>query len=123
MTQSAPMIRNRRSGPARIRYRQVFTDRTTARHIVFCYSLLSTINEQKLTLSQKQKSDPNSLTSIENATLAFLTKKGANYLIVHVVSQCMETILSKPIPNRFDLHFAKNSAPPVLGRSGIQSST
>lgn len=92
-------------------YRQVFTDRTTARHIVFCYSLLSAINEQKLKLTQKQKADPTSLTNIENATLGFLTKKGANYLILHVVSQCMETILSKPIPNRFDLHFAKNISP------------
>lgn len=97
------------------KYRQVFTDRTTARHIVFCYSLLSTINEQKLTLSQRQKADPNSLTSIENATLRFLTKKGANYLIVHVVSQCMETILSKAIPNRFDLHFNKNISPADAG--------
>jgi len=93
------------------KYRQVFTDRTTAKHIVFCYSLLSTINEQKLKLSQKQKASAAALTNIENATLEFLTKKGANYLTVHVVSQCMETILSKPIPNRFDLHFTKNLSP------------
>lgn len=92
-------------------YRQVFTDRTSARHIVFCYSLLSTINEQKLKLSQKHKADPASLTNIENTSLEFLTKKGANYLLVHVVSQCMETILSRPIPNRFDLHFSKNISP------------
>jgi hypothetical protein len=66
-------------------------------------------------LTQKQKADPNSLTNIENATLGFLTKKGANYLIVHVVSQCMETILSKPIPNRFDLHFTKFVSPADAG--------
>jgi hypothetical protein len=28
-----------------------------------------------------------------------------------VISQCMETILGKPIPNRFDLHFANNVSP------------
>ena len=72
---------------------------------------MSIINEQKLKLSQKHKADPASLTSIENTSLEFLTKKGANYLLVHVVSQCMETILSKPIPNRFDLHFSKNISP------------
>ncbi len=92
-------------------YRQIFTDRTTARHIVFCYSLLNAVNDRKLELSQKQKSDPSSLTIIENTSLDFLSKKGANYLLVHVISQCMETILAKPIPNRFDLHFSKNVSP------------
>jgi hypothetical protein len=92
-------------------YRHIFTDRTTARHIVFCYSLLSAINDRKLDLSQKQKADPASLTSIENLSLAFLNKKGANYLLVHVISQCIETILGRPIPNRFDLHFSENVSP------------
>lgn len=97
-------------------YRQIFTDRTTGRHIVFCYSLLSAVNDRKLELSQKQRNDPSSLTNIENTSLAFLTKKGANYLLVHVISQCMETILAKPIPNRFDLHFSKNVSPATAVR-------
>lgn len=92
-------------------YRQIFTDRTTARHIVFCYSLLSAINDRKLELSQKQKKDPTALTAIENTSLNFLNKKGANYLLVHVISQCMETILAQSIPNRFDLYFSKNISP------------
>lgn len=92
-------------------YRKIFTDRTSARHIVFCYSLLSALNERKSQLSQKQKGDAASLTSIENTSLQFLNKKGANYLLVQVISQCMETILGKPIPNRFDLHFSKNVSP------------
>ncbi|KQR32224.1 hypothetical protein ASF91_11685 [Rhizobium sp. Leaf155] len=94
-------------------YRQIFTDRTTARHIVFCYSLLSAINGKKLALSQKQKADPSQLTAIENNSLAFLNKKGASYLLCHVISQCMETIISKPIPNKFDLSFSKNVSPAV----------
>jgi hypothetical protein len=97
-------------------YRQIFTDRTTARHIVFCYSLLAAVNDRKLELSQKQKNDPSSLTNIENTSLAFLSKKGTNYLLVDVISQCMETILSKPIPNRFDLHFARNVSPDTAAR-------
>jgi hypothetical protein len=92
-------------------YRHIFTDRTTARHIVFCYSLLSAVNDRKLDLSQKLKNDPTSLTGIDNASLAFLNKKGANYLLVHVISKCMETILGRPIPNYFDLHFGKNVSP------------
>lgn len=108
---SLPTTRNRNSGPAREITDRIFTDRTTAPHIVFCYSLLSAVNDRKLELSQKQKNDPSSLTTIENTSLAFLNKKGANYLLVHVISQCMDTILAKPIPNRFDLHFSKNVSP------------
>jgi AIPR protein len=92
-------------------YRRIFTDRTTARHIVFCYSLLSAVNDRKLELSQKEKTDPSSLTHIDNTTLAFLNKKGANYLLVDVIARSMETILGQPIPNRFDLHFSKNVSP------------
>lgn len=92
-------------------YRATFTDRTTARHIVFCYSLLSSINERKNSLSQKHRSEPSSLTSMENVILAFLNKKGSSYLLVHVISRCMETILSKSVPNRFDLQFSQNVSP------------
>lgn len=92
-------------------YRQIFTERTIARHIIFCYSLLSQINQRKLELAQKERKDPSSLTQIEKGSLAFLNKKGANYLLVHVVSQCMETIISKSIPIRFDLHFVYNVSP------------
>jgi hypothetical protein len=97
-------------------YRHIFTDRTTARHIVFCYSLLSAVNDRKLDLSQKLKNDSASLTAIENTSLAFLNKKGANYLLVHVVAKCMETILGRPIPNYFDLHFAKNVSPDTAAK-------
>jgi hypothetical protein len=106
---SRPMIRSRNSGTDENAYRRIFTDRTTAQHIVLCYSLLMTVNNRKLELSHKQKKDPSSLTGIENTS--FLNKKGANYLLVHVISQCIETILSKPIRNRFDLHFSENVSP------------
>ena len=92
-------------------YRQIFTDRTTARHVVLCYSLLTSINEGKLRLAHKASNDPDSLTAIESSSLMFLTKKGASFLLVHVISQCMETMLGRPIPNKFDLHFKKNLSP------------
>jgi hypothetical protein len=92
-------------------YRQILTDRTTARHILFCYSLLSAISKRKLALAQRQKADPTSLTNVETISLRFLNKKGANYVLVHVISQCTETVLGKAIPNKFDLHFSKNASP------------
>jgi hypothetical protein len=92
-------------------YRQVFTDRTTAKHIVLCYSLLMVINQRKMELTQKSKNDPTTLTQVDKTSLSFFNKKGANYLLVHVISQCMETILGKAIPNRFDLQFTRNISP------------
>ena len=92
-------------------YRQIFTDRTTARHVVFCYSLLNALNERKMELSQRQRKDPSSLTTIEAQNLSFLNRKGANYLGVYVIAQCMETILGRPVTNKFDLHFQGNITP------------
>ncbi len=90
-------------------YRQIFTDRTSARHIVFCYSLLSGINSRKIALGQKQKAS--GLTSVEERSLIFLNRKGSAYLLVWAASECMETIVGKAISNRIDLQFKRNVSP------------
>ncbi|MGV9859465.1 AIPR family protein [Gordonia sp. NPDC003425] len=92
-------------------YRQFFTERTTARHIVFCYSLLDTINQRKIDLTGKQREEPDSLTEQEKVQLEFLSKKGAPFLIVYCISQTIETILGRRIANRFDVHFKANLSP------------
>lgn len=56
-------------------YRNVFTDRTTAKHIVFCYSLLSAINGRKTDLMARQKIDITSLTNVESSILVFFKKR------------------------------------------------
>ena len=92
-------------------YGRVFTDRTSAKHIVFCYSILEAINSRRLSLLEKQKTSPASLTKLESTTLGFLSKKGSQFLLVYVVAQCLETILGKPIPNKFDVRFKDNKSP------------
>ncbi len=92
-------------------YRQLFTERTTARHIVLCYSLLENINARRLKLAQRFREDEDSLTAVEKSHLSFLNKKGAAFLLVYVISSCMETILDKPISNKFDLMFKSNVSP------------
>lgn len=92
-------------------YRQIFTDRTTARHVVFCYALLDCITKKKIQLSQKIKDNPISVTSVEKETFEFLSKKGATYLLSYVISQCMEIILGHSIPNKSDIHFKDNLSP------------
>lgn len=92
-------------------YRQFFTERTTARHIVFCYSLLEEINERKIKITQKLRKDPASVTESERNTYSFLNKKGASYLVASVISDCMETVLDTAIANRTDLTFSRNLSP------------
>ncbi|MHA6686637.1 AIPR family protein [Mesorhizobium sp. A556] len=92
-------------------YRRVFTDRTTARHIVFCFSLLEEINSRRLVLAQKQRKDEEGLTQTEKSHLKFLNKKGASYLLVDVIAICMETILGRPVSNRLNIQFKANISP------------
>ncbi|MBZ9711236.1 AIPR family protein [Mesorhizobium sp. ESP7-2] len=92
-------------------YRRFFTDRTTARHIVFCFSLLEEINTRRLALTQKQRKDDASLTQSEKAYLNFLSKKGAAYLLVYVIAMCMETVVGKSISNKSNLQFKNNVSP------------
>jgi hypothetical protein len=92
-------------------YRSIFTERTTARNIVFVYSLLQSLNQRRLALVAKEKKDVSSLTDVERSTLEFLNNKGATFLTLYVVSKVLETIVGKPIPNKFDLQFKENYAP------------
>ena len=52
-----------------------------------------------------------SLTDVERSTLEFLNNKGATFLTLYAVSRVLETILGKPIPNKFDLQFKDNHTP------------
>lgn len=92
-------------------YRRFFTERTTAKHIVFCYSLLEEINSRRIALAQRFRSDTLSLTQSEKENLDFLNKKGASFLLAHVISMSIETILDKPVPNKSDLSFGDNISP------------
>lgn len=92
-------------------YRRVFTDRTTARHIVFCFSLLEAINARRLSLAQKHRKDETSLTQEELMQLKFLNKKGASFLLVDVISRSMEIFLGKAVSNKFSLQFKSNISP------------
>lgn len=92
-------------------YRRFFTDRTTARHIVFCYSLLECINRKKLSLLEKSRRSDVQLTELEVKQLSFLNRKGAAFLLVYAVSQSIETLCGRHVSNRFDLHFRDNISP------------
>ena len=91
-------------------YGKYFQDDTSARHIVFTYSLLKCVEHIKLELVQKSRKT-DELTTLEEAQLKFFRERGAIYLFVAAVSSCVETFLQRRIPNLFALGFKKNRSP------------
>lgn len=91
-------------------YSNYFKDETTARHIVFVYSLYRAIGKKKLALIEKVRAGAER-TQIEKEQLEFFEKKGAMLLTSAAVADCLETILTKPIPNRFRLSFGAKVPP------------
>ncbi len=92
-------------------YRRFFTERTTAKYLVLCFSLLDSINRKRIELVERTRKPGNPLTQLEQDQLEFLSRKGASYLLVHTISQSIETIYGKVVPNRFDLYFKGNLSP------------
>jgi hypothetical protein len=81
-------------------YATFFNDQTSAKHIIFAYSLLKTIENYKLELSQKSD-----CTTSEESSLKFLRSRGAIVLLMSAVSSSLEEILGKKIVNLFQLYF------------------
>jgi hypothetical protein len=91
-------------------YSSYFREETTAKHIVFVYSLFKAIGEKKLELVAKNKEgDP--LTGIERDQLAFMEKKGSIPLTCAAVADCLEVILGEAVPNKFRLSFGNKTSP------------
>lgn len=86
-------------------YSKIFSERTSAAHIVFTYSLYDALTTRILVLREKARASDPALSDAEKTELAFLSLKGAPYLLVEVIARSLETILGKTIPNRFGLKF------------------
>ncbi len=85
-------------------YGEIFNDHTTTEHIIFVYSLQQVISKTKRDLMNKSR-DGVVLTEDENNILKFLRMRGALFLLVAALGECIETVLDKPIPSKFSLHF------------------
>jgi hypothetical protein len=91
-------------------YSTYFKDETTAKHIVFAYSLYKAVGNKKLELVAKQKRDED-LTRTEIEQLAFFAIKGSIPLICAAIADCLEAVLGHAIPNKFRLSFGKDVSP------------
>lgn len=87
-------------------YSRYFCEKTTAKHIIFAYSLLRAVEKKKLNLRNQSKED--SLIDIEKTQLDFFRKRGSTFLMTSAISSCLEIFLNKRIPNLFSVTFKSN---------------
>lgn len=91
-------------------YSTYFKEDTSAKHIVFAYSLFKAVGNKKLELVNKQK-DEVDLTRTEAEQLAFFDKKGSIPLVCAAIADCLEAVLGHAVPNKFRLSFGGKISP------------
>jgi hypothetical protein len=84
-------------------YATFFNEQTTAKHIIYIYTLLKAIEEYKLCLVFKENRTQN-----EENTLALLRSRGAIILLITAISASIEELIGKKISNKFHLEFRAN---------------
>jgi hypothetical protein len=95
-------------------YSKYFSDITSAAHIVFVYSLLTSIQAAKAKLANRESAGgAAALASDEADILSFFRQRGSQFLLMAAVSNSIEIILGAPVANRFDLSFGMRTSPPV----------
>ena len=90
-------------------YSKYFNEQTNAKHILFTYTLIKTIESKKLELMEKIKLD--NLTEIESNQLAFYRKRGSIFMMSSAISKSLEIFLDRQIPNYFRISFKDNLTP------------
>ncbi|GGQ11877.1 hypothetical protein GCM10010187_30030 [Actinomadura coerulea] len=89
-------------------YSQVFPEYISARHVVFCYSLLKAIEEAKLTLMSVPATQR---TDSQKKQLAFFQRRGSIVLMTTAVASCLESILGRRIQDIWRLRYESNLSP------------
>jgi hypothetical protein len=89
-------------------YARYFSEYTTARHVVFCYSLWRAITEIKAALRAKAEE---SLTSDDKDVLAYLRKRGSLHLLVAAVAGSAEVYLGRALTSTLSLSFKAGVSP------------
>lgn len=94
-------------------YSTYFNEKISASHICFVYSLFQMIMDIKSQLVLKAKSGTE-LLDTEKESLAFLRLRGANYILMAGVSNCLEILISRPIADKFAIRFRTKDSPSIL---------
>ncbi|WP_199776576.1 AIPR family protein [Nocardiopsis sp. SBT366] len=94
-------------------YASVFSEKTSARHVVLTYSLQRAIEEIKRDLQRTEESER---TQAANSHISFLRKRGSTSLFVTAISESLEILTGKVIPSKWSLAFSDKCSP----REGIE---
>lgn len=89
-------------------YAAYYSDRTTARHIVFAYALLRSIEATKKRLSDLPEEGR---TEAQRRQMDFFRRRGSHLLLLAAISSSIETFLNRAVPDRWALTFADNCSP------------
>jgi hypothetical protein len=89
-------------------YGRFFSDKTSARHILFAYSLLRAIEAAKRDL---QEVPEDRRTTAQRTQVNFFRRRGSAFLLLSAMAACMETFLGRAVPDLFALHFTENKSP------------
>lgn len=95
-------------------YGRLFTDRTSARHILFAVTALKSIEQEKVRLRGIFEAE---LDDAKRKRLSFLRRRGSQFLLLAGLGACSELLVGRPVPDRYALHFA----PAVYVAAGVEA--
>lgn len=84
-------------------YSNVFCEKTSARHILFVYSLYQAIENKKNQLKIANKE--NTLDSTGKDAYEFLIVRGSVWVLIAAVANCMDSLLGVTVKDYFNLKF------------------
>jgi hypothetical protein len=89
-------------------YSCFFSDRTTAKHNLFAYSLLRAVEEKKRELSAQPEP---SLTRTQTKALQYFRNRGSTFLLASAIAASLENLLDRAVPDTFALRFTSSPTP------------
>jgi hypothetical protein len=84
-------------------YGQLFSDATSASHILFCWGLLRVIEERRALLLARQRSE---LPDSKRRQREFFNRPGSIPLMVTAVGDCLEDLLDRRVTHSFRLAYS-----------------
>ncbi|MFI3891104.1 hypothetical protein E4P34_03525 [Kocuria rhizophila] len=87
-------------------YSKYFNDKLTARHVVFCYSLLKSVEAAKQSVVSIP---PGDRTKTVESRAEFFRSRGSVHLLTGAIGSCVDTLLDFAVVDSFKLNFGATS--------------
>lgn len=81
-------------------YSSVFSSQITARHLLFAFSLLRSIEQNKMALRSIPESER---TESQKEQISYFELRGSSFLLVSAIAASIEVLLGRAIPDKFAL--------------------